>query len=262
MGCRKLQKMSSTGATSFLRLVEEVFAYCDLEEIKQFAGIARRLWLRRNDVVHGKTLDHPTLIVQRTITAVADFSKANDMGAGTQDMHALGNPAKWEAPCVGWKKVNWDASIDKDTGRMGFGILVRDDQGLILAAYSKTIMGRLDPTNAEAKAALLAILLCKQLGLSHVHLEGDAQLVINAILSPKQNWSSMGMLVEDIRQEVQALQHWKISFVRRKGNKAAHNLSRLATRNVMDRLWIHKIPECIADIVQEEHFATSALTMN
>ena len=51
---------------------------------------------------------------------------------------------------------------------------------------------------AEARAALMAIQYCKSLGFSKIHLEGDSQRVIDAINSRDPDWSSMGILVEDI----------------------------------------------------------------
>jgi hypothetical protein len=56
VGCKKLQKWSSEGST-FLHLVEKVFSRCDPEETQLFMGIARRLWLRRNDFVFGKSFN-------------------------------------------------------------------------------------------------------------------------------------------------------------------------------------------------------------
>jgi hypothetical protein len=55
------------------------------------------------------------------------------------------------------------------------------------------------------------------------------------------------MLVENIKQELQSLQQWSLSFVRREGNKATHILSRLGTRSFMGTLWhaLNEPPACI-----------------
>jgi ribonuclease HI len=44
--------------------------------------------------------------------------------------------------------------------------------------------------------ALLAIHLCKTLGLNRVHLEGDAQVVINALNSLLLDWIRVGLSVK------------------------------------------------------------------
>jgi ribonuclease HI len=108
----------------------------------------------------------------------------------------------WKAPSMGWKKMNCDASIAKDKNWIGFGMVLRDEQGSVLAAFSKTIIGRLDVLKAEAKACLTAIQFFQGLGFLRIHLEGNAQGVIFAINSEHSNWSSMGVFVEDIKHEL------------------------------------------------------------
>jgi ribonuclease HI len=135
---------------------------------------------------------------------------------------------------------------------MGVGMVLRDEKGAVISAYSKTFFGRLDVLKAEAKAALTAIQVCKSLGFSKFHLEGDSQGLIAAINSREPDWSSMGVLVEDIKHELQSLQQWQLSFVRREGNQVAHTLANLATRSFMDNMWLNETPGCIAEIVQGE----------
>jgi hypothetical protein len=72
---------------------------------------------------------------------------------------------KWKAPETGWLKVNWDASFSKNQGLMGFGAVVRDETGMVMAAQCKSFVGFLDPTVAEARAALMAIQLCRKRSL-------------------------------------------------------------------------------------------------
>ncbi|XP_059461766.1 uncharacterized protein LOC132190731 [Corylus avellana] len=152
-----------------------IFLICAEAEIKQFIGLAHRLWLRRNDVVHGGSMTHPTLLVQRTKVAIEDFAAATELGAGAHDNPNEGIMVRWQHPQLGWKKVNWEAFLASGKGWMGFGVLVRDEQGLVIAALSKTYVGSLNSLKAEAQAALMAVQFCKNLGLDCLHFEGDAQ---------------------------------------------------------------------------------------
>ena len=69
--------------------------------------------------------------------------------------------------------MNLDASIAEGKDWMGFGMVLRDEQGLVIATYSKTFFGRLDVLKAKARAALTAIQFCKSLGITKIPLEGD-----------------------------------------------------------------------------------------
>jgi ribonuclease HI len=81
--------------------------------------------------------------------------------------------------------------------------VVRDEKGRLVAATSKTVAGSLELALAEAWGALIAIRLCKTMNFRNVHLEGDAQVVIQAVHSSAEDWSCMGLLVVDIKKSSQ-----------------------------------------------------------
>ena len=159
---------------------------------------------------------------------------------------------KWSVPSPSWMKLNWDASTEKEVGRVGYGALIRDKRGPVVAAQCKSFLGSLNPTLAEAGAALMAVQLCKSLGFQRVHFEGEPKIVIDDVNSPENDWSSKGMLVEDLRKELQAIPQWQMTFTRREGNKAAHALAKWASRNNVTLQWLYTTPECTQDIVRME----------
>lgn len=73
----------------------------------------------------------------------------------------------------------------KETGRLGYGALVWDERGLVIAAKCQTMLGSRDPTLAEEGAVLMAIQLCKTLGFQQVHFEGDTKIVVEGVNSSK-----------------------------------------------------------------------------
>ncbi|XP_059446670.1 uncharacterized protein LOC132178237 [Corylus avellana] len=63
-GCRKFQKSCFEGPF-FLPVVEGMLRVCGQQEFALFAGIARRLWLRRNALIHEGDFLHPNILVQQ-----------------------------------------------------------------------------------------------------------------------------------------------------------------------------------------------------
>jgi ribonuclease HI len=51
----------------------------------------------------------------------------------------------------------------------------------------------------EALASYQAVNFCKELGLSSIILEGDAQVIVSGINTSNRNWSKLGHIIEDIR---------------------------------------------------------------
>lgn len=118
---------------------------------------------------------------------------------------------------------------------MGIGVIVRDHHGLVRAVHCRSQRGLLTPSAAEALACLLAIQLCSELGFQRVHLEGDSKGVIDAVLSSEKTYCREGHLIDDIKTATQVLYQttgqWKMEFVRRDGNCAAHTLAKYAVTN-------------------------------
>jgi hypothetical protein len=46
---------------------------------------------------------------------------------------------KWEKPCSGWIKINWDASVDKAKQVMGVGFVAMDFMGRVRAFRCMTL---------------------------------------------------------------------------------------------------------------------------
>jgi hypothetical protein len=75
---------------------------------------------------------------------------------------------------------------------------------------------------------------------------------LDAVLSNEPDWSWKGHLVDDIRVDLKHFTHWKLSYVRREANQAAHLLARLATRQKIEKLWPSAPPSCIAETIVTE----------
>jgi ribonuclease HI len=161
----------------------------------------------------------------------------------------------WTAPNSGWFKANWDAALESKSGRMGYGVVIRDQNGQVRAAQSYFQQGFLSPAAAEARAAIMAVTLCKEVGFPKIHLEGDAKGVIEAVMSGTLTCSGLGPLVEDIRMLLRDVSQWKMEFVRRDKNVAAHFLAKWAVRTAIDRIWTEAVPECIKEIIILEQAA-------
>jgi hypothetical protein len=69
--------------------------------------------------------------------------------------------------------VNCDVSFQKTQGWMGFGVVVRDEEGRMVTALSIMHVGFLDPPVAKAWEALIGIKVCKVMHFSNAHFEGD-----------------------------------------------------------------------------------------
>jgi ribonuclease HI len=171
-------------------------ARCNEEVVQLFAGVARRLWLHRNEVVHGS---HPTLLVRQARIAVEEFKKVHEQAELPNDPQSrLVQEGSWKAPQSRWVKAKWDASLAVKKGWARLGVVVRDDSGRVLVAQSQTVSGYFMASLAEARAALMAVQICKELGFKQILFEGDAKLMVSVINSLEPDWSNVGVIIADV----------------------------------------------------------------
>ncbi|KAE8720386.1 hypothetical protein F3Y22_tig00020138pilonHSYRG00087 [Hibiscus syriacus] len=99
--------------------------------------------------------------------------------------------ARWTPPREDLVKINFDGSFDMNTNSSVSGILVRDNQGLIMA--SSTIPNRfiMSAEMAEARTCEQSVKLASELGFRKIIVEGDAMVVINKISKASEDRSNI-----------------------------------------------------------------------
>jgi ribonuclease HI len=165
-------------------------------------------------------------------------------------------PPKWKVSFGGWLKLNWDAAVNKQSKRMGLGMIVRDEKWEFVAAMAKVLPSFNDPTVAEALAAWHAVNMCVAKGFHKIVLEGDSLVVVSALNNSLPTWSSLGQLIEDTKVKAKSLHQVEISHVNRAANLAAHSLAKFAISQLLDELWIEECHSYIQSIVLAEQVSS------
>ncbi|XP_073138172.1 uncharacterized protein [Henckelia pumila] len=196
--------MGSTN--SFIDWWNNLVSSNDSTDIKIAAAVLWSIWLNRNDVVwNGKHKPQ--------------MRELNSVPKHNYDTY-------WRKPPPHFLKCNVDAAIFNDPPRMGFGCLVRDEHGSVVAASHGCIFGISDPTLAKALSIREALSWLKELNLSNLIVESDALLVIQALKNKASDISSLDLIVEDCKSLVSDLHSCSFVFVRRSANQAVHLLAR------------------------------------
>ncbi|KAK2637953.1 hypothetical protein Ddye_025748 [Dipteronia dyeriana] len=95
-------------------------------------------------------------IVLWSSSFLEDFRRANISPPLVR--HGLvDEPIKRKPPVTGIFEVNTDATIDSKVWRVGFGIIISDCEGFVLASSAQAMMANFPPQLAEALALLKGI---------------------------------------------------------------------------------------------------------
>ncbi|KAK3224166.1 hypothetical protein Dsin_011191 [Dipteronia sinensis] len=98
----------------------------------------------------------------------------------------------------GFFKVNCDAAIDVSEGRIGFGLVIRDSTGVVMASSSQVMAVYFNAQAAEAIAILRGIQFSKECGLYPCYIEYDAEVVVMWINESNHLDSMCGAILADI----------------------------------------------------------------
>jgi ribonuclease HI len=250
--CMKSIHKCSLTEDTFMNLLEMLQRRLDAEGMQLVAVVARLLWLRRNKLIFEGLFQSPADLIRLAQEQLQSFRIA-ELGGCAQgfQLSPLSNsvPQKWKKPPHGVIKLNWDAAIDKNNQRMGIGIIARDHNRNIVAAFVATRLYITDPSSAEALAAWKMAELCVMLGLNNVLLEGDSLEVVQALCKEDSTWGRYGALISDAKLLLQHVQNWTVCHVKREANEVAHKLAKLAFSFSEERLWREDLPMCVRDVV-------------
>lgn len=127
----------------------------------------------------------------------------------------LPNPVmqSWKKLPYGVINLNWDSAIYKEGQKMGIGIIARDHNGDIYAAFAASRQYIIDPTTDEALATWKMAQLYVAMGLNDVMLEGDSLEVVQA-LCKESTWGRYGALITDAKFLLQNAQRWSVCLVK------------------------------------------------
>jgi hypothetical protein len=119
-GPRSLQKCGEIEGL-FPSFFEAMMRRCNKEDLELFAVTARKIWLRRNSVIHGEQFSHPTQLLREAQNSLEEFQRIhsedrNEM-PNTRDLAVM----HWKPPPESMIKLNWDAGLSTKEGRVGIG---------------------------------------------------------------------------------------------------------------------------------------------
>uniref|UniRef100_A0A803P9Q2 Reverse transcriptase n=1 Tax=Cannabis sativa TaxID=3483 RepID=A0A803P9Q2_CANSA len=132
----------------------------------------------------------------------------------------------WRSPPCGQLKMNVDAAVDTTHNRTGFGAIVCDSNGSVVAAISKSNAGNLKLHEMEAKALCHGLQWARNLQLQISFVETDSVMVVNSITGLASKNLAFKDLIFYVKSQLSFFPNVCVSHVRRDANQAAHGLAK------------------------------------
>ena len=148
----------------------------------------------------------------------------------------------WTPPTGLRYKVNVDGAVFKLQKTAGVGVVVRDSNGLVVAALSRKINSSLGALEVEAKAVEAGINFARDIGIADFTVEKDSLVVYNSLSGQSDPPSLVAHVFSGILGMYGIGLQIDFSHIRRQGNRLAHLLAKYAS-NLDDYMtWMEENP--------------------
>ena len=164
----------------------------------------------------------------------------------SQEQLAVPNPvergSRWVPPPGNCFKLNFDVAIFQALQASGFGAIIRNGSGDVMASISARGPPVIDSEEAEILACRNALEFAVDARFRDLIVERDNKVVMTSITNTHTTSSRLGHLYGDVNCIAAGIGNLTVSCVPRTANTVAHALARYA-RNIEDELvWLEESP--------------------
>ncbi|XP_068328234.1 uncharacterized protein [Pyrus communis] len=161
-------------------------------------------------------------------------------------------PIRWRRPIFGVLKINFDRAWCGKTGKGGYGWVLRDFAGMLIAAGGVGGLLFSSAAMAEAAAIRAAVQICIEMGCQNVGVESDSLMLIRMINKEYAIDATLERFIYDIGLLVTQLRSVRFMFVKRNGNAAAHTFASYVASHGGAFRWDVLGPEFLFNILVED----------
>jgi ribonuclease HI len=135
----------------------------------------------------------------------------------------------------GWIVAHCDGGSRGNPGPSGFGVLIEDEAGAVLAEFSE-FLGKCTNNYAEYAAVLAALNFAVEQGHPRLRVIADSELIVKQIRGQyRVNSPELKPLHEEARHRIARLEGFEIRHVLREKNRKADELANVAMDRGMGR---------------------------
>lgn len=133
---------------------------------------------------------------------------------------------KWKPPPPNVLKINTDGAYVENSHKGGWGYVLRNDKGEVLAAGAGSMQHISEAIHAKSLALLQAINMANELGCNRLIFETDAFVLKQAIMSEAYDNSRHGALFKEIKTLLHTyFDDASVKWCNRSCNSVAHNVA-------------------------------------
>nr|POE55393.1 putative ribonuclease h protein [Quercus suber] len=191
----ELMKCTRHKFSMFADLLELVFSLRDRTDVNLLCIIMWQIWNRRNSARVGDSIVEYHHIRAKAEAFLLDFQSAQVLEQRLSTVYA--SAGRWRPPSPPLYKINFDGALFSDLGTAGLGVVIRDWRGQVVGALAERIPIPKSAATVKALACRRALHFANEFRISEFVCEGDAEVIIKALLSNEAAHPEYGHVLQD-----------------------------------------------------------------
>ena len=207
---------------------------------KKVISVCWGIWKDRNERRMGGIGKQGRVILKSALHLVEEYQMAN--GASMVAAPVARPMITWRPPAHDQYKVNVDGAVFKHRSQVGIGVVIRDKNGVVIAALSKLVNAPLEAVEIEAKAMESSVIFARDVGIREAVFEGDFLTICRALQGEGEAPSSTHNILAVTLEQASGFRFSCFSHVKRQGNVPAHLLAQFAKEVENYVVWLEECP--------------------
>jgi len=158
----------------------------------------------------------------------------------------------WKPPPTGFVKNNVDTTSKVESQQGATGVVIRDENGEVLAAKCKWYDSTPNILTVEAYAAHDGAVLMNLLNQLKVMMETDSLEMQSLWRTNDNNRSTILPVRNEIQEHIGRCMVFELSHVKREAKIVAHDLAKFAPISCLEHTWMYETPERILPSIQHD----------
>uniref|UniRef100_A0A2N9I4S0 Reverse transcriptase zinc-binding domain-containing protein n=1 Tax=Fagus sylvatica TaxID=28930 RepID=A0A2N9I4S0_FAGSY len=217
-------------------------------DIELLFTIAWKLWVARNDRMWDNQFVAARDIIYQAGSLVSDFLY-QEQTSHDQITRVL---CKWNPPSDSVYKINVAVQWRSLTSSGGFGIVIRDSSGSVIAAMCDTSSQLGDELQLFAFAIQKSLWLAKEMDCHSLIVEGDCSALLGSLKTPGPCLAYYGTLVDEIKELSSLFLHTIFNTIPRSCNLVSFSLAKESFSFSSCKVWIGVCPGFLSTAVHND----------
>nr|XP_023921648.1 uncharacterized protein LOC112033098 [Quercus suber] len=196
--------------------------------------------------MHGGAFQHPSKLAQHAVDYFREFVDAQDHLRVLDPIHSPAHQTLQHPP-GSFFKLNFDGACFDGGASSGYGAVIRNDKGEVMAAIVVRGGAVRDSEEVEVMACRKALEFAIDAGFTKIILEVNNAMVLKMISQAQLDLSRLGLIYEDIWCLAAGFMSFSSNCVRCNTNSVAHALARFARLIDNEIIWLEEDPPPMAD---------------